>query len=386
MKVAFYAPLKSPDFPVPSGDRRMARLLIAALEKAGHAVDLASSLRAYDSKGDLPSQQAIKAEAERQAMALLEVYHKNMTIRPDVWFTYHLYYKAPDWIGPIVTKALNIPYIIAEASYAPKRAGGPWDLGHRATAHALHNASLVINLNQIDADCARPVLGPTGRMVEMAPFIDTTPYETAASERRVYRAMTASQYNIEPSMPWLLSVAMMREGDKLESYRQLGAALQHVKDRPWRLLIVGDGPAKASAATALYHIRDRLVWIGEQAPEALPGIYAACDLYVWPAVNEAYGMAFIEAQAAGLPVIAGDIPDISPDQMGGVRNVVHAPDAGILTPCGDSAAFTSAVAAMLDNAENRTKMAKRAQQYTLNRHGLEGAAQKLGALLREVTA
>ena len=36
MRIAFYAPLKPPDHPVPSGDRRMARLLMAALATAGH--------------------------------------------------------------------------------------------------------------------------------------------------------------------------------------------------------------------------------------------------------------------------------------------------------------------------------------------------------------
>jgi len=36
MRLAFYAPLKPPDHPVPSGDRRISRLLIQALERAGH--------------------------------------------------------------------------------------------------------------------------------------------------------------------------------------------------------------------------------------------------------------------------------------------------------------------------------------------------------------
>ena len=43
-------------------------------------------------------------------------------------------------------------------------------------------------------------------------------------------------------------------------------------------------------------------------------MYAAADLYVWPAVREAYGIALLEAQAAGLPVVAG--------REGGVAEVV----------------------------------------------------------------
>ncbi len=50
-RVAFYAPLKAPDHPVPSGERTMARLLLRALDAAGFAPDLASTLRTRDSDG-----------------------------------------------------------------------------------------------------------------------------------------------------------------------------------------------------------------------------------------------------------------------------------------------------------------------------------------------
>ncbi len=47
MRIAFYAPMKSPHHPVPSGDRLMARLLIRALEMAGHSVELLSEFRIH---------------------------------------------------------------------------------------------------------------------------------------------------------------------------------------------------------------------------------------------------------------------------------------------------------------------------------------------------
>ena len=48
---------------------------------------------------------------------------------------------------------LGIPYVVAEASYAPKQAGGRWDLGHRAVAEAIRHAALVLQLNPADAEC-----------------------------------------------------------------------------------------------------------------------------------------------------------------------------------------------------------------------------------------
>jgi hypothetical protein len=47
MKIAFHAPLKSPDHPVPSGVRQMARMLIEALRLGGHDIGVASHLRTY---------------------------------------------------------------------------------------------------------------------------------------------------------------------------------------------------------------------------------------------------------------------------------------------------------------------------------------------------
>ena len=48
MRVAFYAPLKSPAHPVPSGDRRIARALLQALALGGHDTTLVSIFRCFD--------------------------------------------------------------------------------------------------------------------------------------------------------------------------------------------------------------------------------------------------------------------------------------------------------------------------------------------------
>ena len=57
MRIAFYAPLKSPTHGTPSGDRRVAGLYMDALARAGHQVELVSTFRSYDGVGD-PARQA----------------------------------------------------------------------------------------------------------------------------------------------------------------------------------------------------------------------------------------------------------------------------------------------------------------------------------------
>ena len=116
-RIAFYAPLKAPTHPTPSGDRRMARLLMQTLELAGAKVELASDFRSYDGQGDPARQKALRATGDILAAELIERYRaREDSARPTAWFTYHLYHKAPDWIGPKVAAALDIPYLVAEAS------------------------------------------------------------------------------------------------------------------------------------------------------------------------------------------------------------------------------------------------------------------------------
>ena len=74
MRLAFYAPMKPPTHAVPSGDRRMARLLMAALEAAGKQPELAATLRSYEGAGDRARQDAIRRAGAAEAAALIERY------------------------------------------------------------------------------------------------------------------------------------------------------------------------------------------------------------------------------------------------------------------------------------------------------------------------
>ena len=72
----------------------------------------------------------------------------------------------------------------------------------------------------------------------------------------------------------------------------------------------------------------RIDWLGERPAgrDAVDSMRSGA-LYAWPGFGEAYGLAYLEAQAAGLPVVAQDID--------GVPGVVRNGETGILTPPGD---------------------------------------------------
>ncbi len=362
MRAAFYCPLKPPDHPVPSGDRTMARLLIRALDGAGCEVTLASRLRSRTGDGDPIRQMRLRTLGERLADRCLR-----RAPPPDLWFTYHLYYKAPDWIGPRVCERLAIPYVVAEASHASKRAAGRWARGHAGVEAALRRADLVLGLNPADADGVRPLLRPDARYIEMDPFLDPPDFPDRGTARRTL----AAAHQLPADRAWLLAVGMMREGDKLRSYRVLGDALRRLPAKGWHLLVAGDGPAREQVETALDGLPATL--LGRRAAANLAAVYSACDLFVWPAVNEAYGMALLEAQAAGLPAVAG--------RTGGVPAVIADRRTGLLADPGDPAAFAEAVSALLGDPARRARMGAAARDKVARRHTLAAATRTLGAAL-----
>ena len=358
MRIAFYAPLKPPDHETPSGDRRVARLLIDALRLAGHEPIVASHLRSFDPIGRAFRQKKLAAHGRQAAERLIVRWRAWPDAAPGLWFTYHLYYKAPDYIGPQVSAALGIPYVVAEASFAAKRAGGAWDIGHQAVAAALRRADRVVGLNTADCEGVLPLLADPDRFVTLPPFLDAGAYSGAALP-------------VNPTR--LITVAMMRPGDKLASYRVLAQALARLTDLDWSLEVIGDGPARAAVHAALAPLGDRVVYAGALAEPQIAARLAAADLFVWPAINEAFGMALLEAQASGLPVVAG--------ASGGVGDVVDDGVTGLLTPPGDDAAFAAALRMLIADPPRRKAMGASARDKVRREHDLPAAAARLSDII-----
>jgi glycosyltransferase involved in cell wall biosynthesis len=371
VRVAFSAPLKPPDHPVPSGDRQLARALLLALRAGGHETTVASRFRSFDRRGDAVRQARIGRLGERLAQRLLARYRRGAD-RPDVWFTYHLYHKAPDFLGPRVSRALGIPYVVAEASVAPAQRDGPWASGYADSVAGIRSASAALVLNPADVAGLGTVRGAGAITEVLPPFLDLAafaglPPPPARDERQ------------RGARVRLITVAMMRPGNKLASYQLLAAAMSRIASFDWQLTIVGDGIARAAVEAAFAGIDPRrLRFEGARAADGVARLLRQSDLFLWPAIDEVIGMAFVEAQACGLPVIGG--------HTRGVASVVAADRTGILVPPGDVDAFAAATARLATDAALRERMGREALAYVRARHDLPAAAARIDALLRRVVA
>lgn len=367
MKIAFYAPLKTPDHPIPSGDRVIGRLLMAALERAGYEVELASRVISYQKRpsAELGAERRLASEAE--AGRLIDAWKDGVERKPDLWFTYHPYCKAPDWIGPQVATSLGIPYVTAEACRTRQAADEDWIVPRQAVQAAARQAAVNFCLKPSDWEYLRSFLPDMRTGVRLLPFIDLGAVDAVKDER----VSDEGFYN-SPA-PLIVAVGMMRPNAKFMSYQLLAAALSRLSDVPWKLAVVGDGPMRAQIEALFAPFRaGRVIFAGALEPEQVLSWMRAGDLFAWPGFNEAFGMVYLEAQACGLPVAAL--------RTAGVPVVVEENVTGFLA---DESAegYAEVLYTLLTDPEARRALGAAGRRKVERNHDIGGAARLLAAHL-----
>ena len=125
-----------------------------------------------------------------------------------------------------------------------------------------------------------------------------------------------------------------------KGHQVLVAALARVRDLDWQMLCIGSLNRDPRTARLIRQIiaaarlGRRISLAGEQPPRMVRRAYRAADAFVLSSLHEGYGMAFAEAMAHGLPIVAtaaGAIPETVPRE------------AGLLVRPGDAAALARAL-------------------------------------------
>jgi glycosyltransferase involved in cell wall biosynthesis len=132
-------------------------------------------------------------------------------------------------------------------------------------------------------------------------------------------------------------------------------ALAQLRDRPgWTCWQVGGAQrpmeeryvASLRSSAERFGIHDRVRFLGQRFD--VPRLLAAADIFCQPnLLPEPFGISFVEAMAAGLPVVTSDI--------GGAREIVD-DTCGCLVPVGNCEALTRQLAALIVSHEQRTRL------------------------------
>lgn len=161
---------------------------------------------------------------------------------------------------------------------------------------------------------------------------------------------------------------------RLVYYKGFDRLIDAAAEIPWRIVIVGDGPKRAALEEQIRRkgLGDKVHLAGFVPDSTLAAHLAAAKLFVLPSVNraEAFGIALLEAQAAGLPVVVTDTGS-------GTVEAFSPGETGILVPPDDRAALADAINRLIADVGERERMGEAGRRLVAERHSLEALAARM---------
>ena len=258
--------------------------------------------------------------------------------RIPVVMTFHMDATPQGWKGVVAAfqRLLIQPFLLSHAAtvlvssydYAQRSSLEPWYAAHPDRVKELPFG--------VDTEvfCPGPAVRPRFMIPENAPtFIFVGGLDKAHSFKGIFELLLAFS-KIEPSA---------------------------------HLMVVGEGdlrPAYEEQARTL-GVSLRVHFLGRLDQATLVDAYRSADVFVFPSTTsaEAFGLAALEAEACGKPVIASDLP--------GVRTVVQQGVSGLLVQPKNIEGLSSAMASLTANPEQRIRMGDGARRLAVERFSWE---------------
>lgn len=193
-------------------------------------------------------------------------------------------------------------------------------------------------------------------------------------DRRAVRA----RYGLDPDSFLFLSVGRNHPKKNYHTLIEAMALLSSKTGQRVHLGIVGHAVRELASQVDSHDLSGRLTLLDQIGAEdaedaeaddlqfpapALVELYKAADAFVFPSLIETFGVAIVEAMAAGLPIIVGDSP--------GCRDIVRNGRDGIMVPARDPEALAAAMAALMTDPDGcrvyADKAAVRARDFSWDR-------------------
>jgi N-acetyl-alpha-D-glucosaminyl L-malate synthase BshA len=211
-------------------------------------------------------------------------------------------------------------------------------------SHAINRSDAVTAVSESLRKDTLELFGVERAIQVVNNFICTQHFERAADE--AFRKSIAP--NGEPIITHISNFRpVKRVQDVLETFIRIRKAI------PAKLLLVGDGPERSRIEKMAMDqgVGDDIICIGKIKNPVEPLLIS--DLFLLPSETESFGLAALEALAAGVPVVASD--------SGGIPEVVDHGKSGFLAPVGDVQQMAKYALQLLKNPEQMAKAKKMAK-------------------------
>ena len=176
----------------------------------------------------------------------------------------------------------------------------------------------------------------------------------------------------------LVSVSNLLEGKGIDLNLEALSRLDRDGIRNWTYKIIGDGAQRGRLQRLVheYGLESRVEFAGARLHAEIPRYLCEADVFVLPSYREAFGIAYLEAMAAGLLVV-------------GVRG--QGPSAfiehgvsGLLVPPHDVEALTNQLSAIMRDVESFRGIASSASRVAAERFSWSRHAEMVTAIYREL--
>ncbi len=202
-------------------------------------------------------------------------------------------------------------------------------------------------------------LAPPHQVILIENGIDVERFRRAPDPAEVERFRRANGVNGGPVIGAVARLSPVKGLDLL-----LKAAPALLKEFPdLQLLLVGDGPAREELVRLAYQLKiaDRVAICPSVEDTRVP--LALLQAFAAPAWEEGFGLAIVEAMAAGVPVVASN--------AGGPGEIIEQGKSGLLIQPGDTAALEEGLRSLLKDPAARERMARAAQARVKERFDLD---------------
>jgi colanic acid/amylovoran biosynthesis glycosyltransferase len=183
----------------------------------------------------------------------------------------------------------------------------------------------------------------------------------------------------EDNMVTITTVArLVEEKDVETAIRAIAELPSTALESDIRYRIVGDGPKRESLEnlTRKLDLDDVVQFEGQVKREKVIKFLSGTDIFLLTSVDEAFGLALLEAQAAEIPVVATNV--------GGIPEAVAAGDSAILVPPRSPDQTAEQLVKLYRQPALRSEMGEEGHRFVAENFDVDVLNDKFEALLKRI--